>query len=147
MTIFLKQWGAVLLVGSMLMACSTPAEKVTEAEQDVIEAEAALELTQEQYQQEMEDFRRINNEKIAANEKSIADLSCQIRDQGFQQRGRLVHPFFNNGKYGFVVNGLVKMTNYLLVSIILNHNIYLKIIPKDFFFFKYPVKGLEPELL
>lgn len=72
---------AIVAFSGLLWACSTPAEKVTKAENDVIEAEAALELTQEQYLQEMEDFKRINNEKIAANEKTIADFNTRIANK------------------------------------------------------------------
>lgn len=73
---------AILVAFSgLLLACSTPAEKVTKAENDVIEAEAALELSQEQYLQDMEDFKRLNNEKIAANEKTIAEFNARVASQ------------------------------------------------------------------
>jgi uncharacterized coiled-coil protein SlyX len=73
---------AILVAFSgLLLACSTPAEKVTKAENDVIEAEAALELTQEQYLQDMEDFKRVNNERIAANDKTIAEFNARVASQ------------------------------------------------------------------
>lgn len=72
---------AIVAFSGLLLACSTPAEKVTKAENDVIEAEAALELTQEQYLQDMEDFKRVNNERIAANEKTIAEFNARVANQ------------------------------------------------------------------
>jgi phage terminase small subunit len=73
---------AILVAFSgLLLACSTPAEKVTKAENDVIEAEAALELTQEQYLQDMEDFKRVNKERIAANEQTIAEFNARVANQ------------------------------------------------------------------
>jgi uncharacterized coiled-coil protein SlyX len=73
---------AILVAFSgLLLSCSTPAEKVTKAENNVIEAEAALELTQEQYLQDMEDFKRVNNERIAANDKTIAEFNARVASQ------------------------------------------------------------------
>jgi phage terminase small subunit len=72
---------AIVAFSSLLLACSTPAEKVTKAENNVIEAEAALELTQEQYLQDMEDFKRVNNERIAANDQTIAEFNARVANQ------------------------------------------------------------------
>lgn len=72
---------AIVAFSSLLLACSTPAEKVTKAENNVIEAEAALELTQEQYLQDMEDFKRVNNERIAANDQTIAEFNARVAGQ------------------------------------------------------------------
>jgi len=77
----IQMLAVIAAFSGLLLACSTPAEKVTDAEKDVMEAEAALELTQEQYLQDVEDFKRINNEKITANEAAISDFNARVEDQ------------------------------------------------------------------
>lgn len=64
-----------------LLACSSPAEKVQDAEQDVIEANSALDEANEDYMLEIEKYRLETEAKIEANRKSIAEFNARKENE------------------------------------------------------------------
>ena len=63
---------ATTLLAITMLSCNTPAQKVENAQQNVSEANQDLEEATEEYTRDIENYRRETNEKIAANDKSIA---------------------------------------------------------------------------
>ena len=74
----LKQGLAVLFIGAMIISCDSPSKKVEKAEADVEAADKALEEANEAYFEDMANFRLQTDERIAANEKVIAEFNERI---------------------------------------------------------------------
>jgi transketolase len=72
---------ATFVLGALMFGCSTPAEKVDKAQDGVDEAKQNLSEENQQYKKDMEDYRVIAAEKIAANEKSIEAFNARIDEQ------------------------------------------------------------------
>ncbi len=70
-----------LLSGAIFTSCSTPAEKVENAENNVVKANNELDSANKEYLVDMTNFKKENDEKIAANNKSIAEFNARIDDQ------------------------------------------------------------------
>lgn len=70
-----------LLSGAIFIGCSTPAEKVENAENNVVKANNELDSANKAYAEDMAGFKKENDEKIAANNKSIAEFNARIEDQ------------------------------------------------------------------
>jgi hypothetical protein len=66
------------LLSGILMSCSTPAEKVADAQNTVAVAEADLKQANLEYLADMEKYRKEAAEKIVANEKSIAEFNARL---------------------------------------------------------------------
>ncbi|MBK8245668.1 MAG: hypothetical protein IPK88_19725 [Saprospiraceae bacterium] len=66
---------------SILSSCNSPAEKVENAQDKVAEANKDLEQANQEYLMDIDKYRRETNEKIAANEKIIADFNSRIEMQ------------------------------------------------------------------
>ena len=73
--------GSFFLSFSILTSCSTPAEKVEKAENNVVQANNELDSANKVYLADVASFKKENNEKIAANNKSIAEFNQRIADQ------------------------------------------------------------------
>ena len=71
----------VLLTGFVLTSCNTPAENVENAEENVTEADQALDQAKEDYLTDVEVYRKETAEKIAANEASIVQFKARIATQ------------------------------------------------------------------
>ncbi|HKC68354.1 MAG TPA: peptidase M23 [Bacteroidia bacterium] len=70
---------SVIFVSAMLLTgCSTPAEKVEKAQEDVNEANKKLDRAQEEYVTDIDNYRKIEDEKIDANNQNIADFKARI---------------------------------------------------------------------
>jgi hypothetical protein len=70
-----------LLSGAIFTSCSTPAEKVEKAENNVVKANNELDSANKVYLEDVANFKKENDEKIAANNKSIAEFNQRIADQ------------------------------------------------------------------
>jgi hypothetical protein len=70
----------ILVVGFFLLhiSCDNAAQKVVKAEENVVDAEKDLQMAQEEYLADVMEYRLLSAEKIAANEKSIADFNARI---------------------------------------------------------------------
>ncbi len=68
----------MLITSSFLVSCNTSAEKVENAEQNVMEANQDLDNANIEYLAEVEEYRTQTADKIAANNKSIAEFKARI---------------------------------------------------------------------
>lgn len=69
------------LMVAFFSSCSSPAQKVENKKDNVVEANKELEDATDDYIEDMAAFRKENADKIAANEKSIADFKARIASQ------------------------------------------------------------------
>lgn len=69
------------IVGSSLISCNTPAEKVENAQTTVQEANKDLDVANKEYLADMKVYRQETADKIAANDKSIADFKLRVAKQ------------------------------------------------------------------
>ena len=70
-----------LLAITMLTSCNSPAQKVENAQENVSEAKQDLEKANAEFARDMENYRRETNEKIDANNKSIAEFNSRIQNK------------------------------------------------------------------
>jgi hypothetical protein len=70
-----------IMVGAILTGCETPAEKVEKAAINVNEANKELDQAQADYASDIESFRKLSDDKIAANEKSMAEFEARIANE------------------------------------------------------------------
>lgn len=68
---------SLLISGAGLSSCSSPAEKVENAEGEVTEAKEDLKEAKEDYLLEVETFRKETAEKVALNNQSIAEFKAR----------------------------------------------------------------------
>lgn len=66
------------MTGVIFTSCNTSAEKVDNAEQKVMEANQDLDNANIEYLADVEKYRKETAEKIAANDKSIAEFKARI---------------------------------------------------------------------
>lgn len=66
------------ITGAIFTSCNTPAEKVDNAEKNVINATNDLDKANQEYLVDVENYRKETADKIAANDKSIADFKARI---------------------------------------------------------------------
>lgn len=59
-------------------SCDNTAQKVVKAEENVVEAEKDLQSAEADYLADVEQYRILSAEKIAANDKSIAEFNARI---------------------------------------------------------------------
>ena len=71
----------LLLSVTIFTSCSTPAEKVEKAENNVVQANNELDTANKVYLADVASFKKENEEKIEANNKSIAEFNQRIADQ------------------------------------------------------------------
>ena len=65
----------------ILTSCSTPAEKVVNAENKVTDANKDLDKANTEYLADITSYRKETADKIAANDKSIADFNARIANE------------------------------------------------------------------
>jgi len=70
-----------LMAVMTLPSCSTPAKKVEDAQNDVKEANKDLAKANEEYLAEIESYKKETADKIAANDRSIAEFNLRIKEQ------------------------------------------------------------------
>ena len=72
---------AILFVtGTILTSCNTPAEKVENAKEDVIEANNKLDVANDEYIKDIESYRMETADKITVNEEKITELKENIKN-------------------------------------------------------------------
>lgn len=72
---------SVFTIGTILTSCSTPAEKVENAQNNVIQANVDLIKANEEYLNDVAKYKKETDEKIAANSKSIEDFNTRIKNE------------------------------------------------------------------
>jgi phosphoenolpyruvate-protein kinase (PTS system EI component) len=69
------------LLGGTLIGCNTPAEKVADAQNTVDAANQDLDQANREYLADVEKYRKEASEKIATNEKSIAEFNARMANE------------------------------------------------------------------
>lgn len=77
----IKLFATLFIVSAILTSCNTPAGKVNDAKENVIEAEKDLDEANEEYMAEMENYRSVTYGKITENDKIIADFRLKIQNE------------------------------------------------------------------
>ena len=79
---------SILLVTALLFAmavlftnCDSPSQKVENAETNAAEAQEDLDQARQDYLEDVEVYKKQTAEKIAANNKSIADFNARIETE------------------------------------------------------------------
>ena len=68
----------MFIVGTILSACNSSTEKVENEKNNITEAKQDLNQAQEEYNDDVQEFKKETNDKIAGNEKTIAELNTRI---------------------------------------------------------------------
>ena len=69
------------ITGAILTSCNNSAEKVENAQSNAIEANNDLDKANEEYLKEIEKYRKETADKVAANDKSIAEFKARIEHE------------------------------------------------------------------
>jgi len=69
------------IAGATITSCNSSAEKVENAEDNVIEATEDLDKANEEYLADVENYRVESNEKIAANDRAIAEFKANKKGE------------------------------------------------------------------
>src|SRR5882672_5487943 len=69
------------MAAATITSCNTRAKNVEEAQNDVKDANKDLAKANEEYLADMESYRKETAEKIAANNRSIAEFNARIKEQ------------------------------------------------------------------
>lgn len=69
----LRLTACIFVIGATLIGCNTSSEKVDNAEKNVLKAQ--------EYLADVENYRKETADKIAANDKSIAEFKARIADE------------------------------------------------------------------
>jgi F0F1-type ATP synthase membrane subunit b/b' len=72
---------STFITGAILTGCSTPAQKVENAQNDVKEANKDLDKANEEYLEDIKSYRKETSDRIAANDKSIAEFNARIEHE------------------------------------------------------------------
>ena len=72
---------STLITGAFLTSCNSPAEKMENAQNNVIEANKDLDKASDEYLADFDKYKKEADEKIAANDKSIADFKTRIENK------------------------------------------------------------------
>jgi len=78
-TLLLALQAFMLILG--LTGCSTQTEKVADTKENVLEAKAALDKAEADCATDIEKFRKETDERIIANQKSLAEFNGRISKQ------------------------------------------------------------------
>jgi len=73
--------GVVFTTSAILISCNTPAEKVQDAKEDVSAAKVALDKAQQEYMEDLNNYRKETAERIAENERTAADFRVKIANE------------------------------------------------------------------
>jgi F0F1-type ATP synthase membrane subunit b/b' len=77
----------VFLTGASLTSCNNSAEKVEKAEENVQEANQDLAKAQNEYMEDMENYRREMTVKFDENDKNIRDFNDRIVNEKKDAKG------------------------------------------------------------
>jgi uncharacterized protein HemX len=69
---------SLLITGAMLTGCYSSGEKVENAEENVAEANKALDEANKEYLADIENYKKMTADKIKANNKNIAEFNQRI---------------------------------------------------------------------
>lgn len=72
---------ATFLVGAMFTSCSTPAQKVADAQENVADAKEDLAEAKDEYLEDVENYRRETAYRIEANNQSIAEFRVRVANE------------------------------------------------------------------
>ncbi len=72
---------SVLLTSAIIISCSTPAERVVNAQNNVTEANKNLEKANGEYLADIKNYRKETADKIAVNEKNLAEFKARIEHE------------------------------------------------------------------
>lgn len=78
---FLAITALAFITGASLTSCSTPAEKVENAESNVETANTELNKANEDYLADVEKYKKETAERTASNDKIIADLNLRSENE------------------------------------------------------------------
>jgi hypothetical protein len=70
-----------IITTAIFISCSSSSEKVQNAENNVDKAKMELATAKAEYQKEIDDFKTINSNNIAANEQNISDFNLRIETE------------------------------------------------------------------
>jgi hypothetical protein len=82
----LKIASLAFTVGAILSGCETSAEKVAKAEINLNQANKDLDEAQEEYVADIENYRKETDEKIIANQKSMAEFETRVSNEKKEDR-------------------------------------------------------------
>jgi chromosome segregation ATPase len=71
----------LMIAASTFTSCDTPKDDVVNAQENVADAQKNLDEATDDYIAEIESFRTETNEKIAANDRSIAVLKANVAEK------------------------------------------------------------------
>ena len=77
---------STFVVGTVLTSCNSSSEKVENAKINVQEASHDLDKAKENYNEQYNNFKLESDEKIAANEKTIAELKESNRKKNKKEK-------------------------------------------------------------
>ena len=69
------------ITGAIFMGCNSPAEKVENAQDNVVKANLALDKANEEYVEDIENYRKETADKILFNNQSIAEFKARIEHE------------------------------------------------------------------
>ncbi len=72
---------STLAVGSVITSCSTPAEKVEEKQEKLIDAKEDLEEADKAYLEDVKKYKIEQAEKMKFNDKSLEDFKSRIDEE------------------------------------------------------------------
>jgi hypothetical protein len=72
---------SLMLTGAVVTGCSSPASEVENAQDKVAEANNNLDKANEEYVKDIENYKKQGADKIAANEKTLADLNAKVENE------------------------------------------------------------------
>lgn len=75
-----------IAAASIITSCNTPAEKVENSENDVIEAQHDLEKANAQYLEDVEDYRVKARDRINANNQRIIELKAHTESMNKEEK-------------------------------------------------------------
>lgn len=79
---------SAIAVASILTSCNSPAEKVENSQNNVIEAEHDLEEANAQYKEDVENYRVKSRDRINANNERIAEYRSQIDRFKYEEKAQ-----------------------------------------------------------
>jgi hypothetical protein len=69
------------ITGAVLTSCNTPAEKVENAQENVIQANKDLDQANQEYLADIDNYRMETASRIAANEQTIAEVNAGMEHE------------------------------------------------------------------
>jgi hypothetical protein len=69
------------IAGTVLTNCTSPEQKLENAQKNVIEADQDLDKANKEYLNDIENYRKLTAEKIEANERSLVEFKQRIEKQ------------------------------------------------------------------